>query len=133
MFKITRFLFIVLSILSFNTQSQNAVCGTDNYMRNLAQNQAELERINELRNRVKIDYENNNQQRFSNSLNNTLVVPVAFHFPNGTETDRECLETQALSQIDALNTKYDATNSDISLWENVDHFYPGVNPSSLDV
>lgn len=133
MFKITRFLFIVLSILSFNIQSQNAVCGTDNYMRNLAQNQAELERINELRNRVKIDYENNNQQRFSNSLNNTLVVPVAFHFPNGTETDRACLETQALSQIDALNTNYAATNSDISLWENVDQFYPGVNPSSLDV
>lgn len=63
----------------------------------------------------------------------TLVIPVAVHFPGGSEADRACLEAHAQSQIDVINADYAGTNTDISNWAAASSNYPGVNTGSADV
>jgi len=64
----------------------------------------------------------------------TLYIPVAVHYPTGTEADRACLEALAQSQIDVLNEDYKATNADlIAKWPAFASSFPGVTPGSNDV
>jgi gliding motility-associated-like protein len=63
----------------------------------------------------------------------TLIIPVAVHFPEGSESERPCLEALAQSQIDVLNQDYTATNSDISNWASASSFYPGTATAAFDV
>ncbi|PIE50370.1 MAG: hypothetical protein CSA38_04030 [Flavobacteriales bacterium] len=68
------------------------------------------------------------QQRTS-----TLYIPVAVHFPNGSESNRACLEAFAQTQIDVINQDYTATNPDISNWAAASQYYPGLQPGSVNV
>ncbi|CAL2075841.1 zinc-dependent metalloprotease [Tenacibaculum sp. 190524A02b] len=63
----------------------------------------------------------------------SVVIPVAIHFPAGSESNRACLEALSQSQIDILNKDFSGTNQDISLWESAKSHYPGVNTGSVNV
>lgn len=62
-----------------------------------------------------------------------VIVPVAVHFPDGSEADRTCLEALAQTQVDILNEDYTATNSDISLWSGASANYPGTNTGAAEL
>ncbi|WP_196890501.1 zinc-dependent metalloprotease [Aureivirga marina] len=64
---------------------------------------------------------------------NTLYIPVAVHFPTGSESDRECLVELAQKQIEILNNDFNGENADISNWESVKSDYPGSNTGSVNV
>ena len=64
----------------------------------------------------------------------TLYIPVAVHFPTGTEANRACLEAHAQTQIDVINADYTKTNADHAAgWAAASSFYPGVTPGAVDV
>ena len=63
----------------------------------------------------------------------TFIIPVAVHFPEGSESDRSCLEALAQSQIDILNNDYKAQNADIVNWDNDSSYYPNTNTGSLSI
>ncbi|MEO6348248.1 MAG: T9SS type A sorting domain-containing protein [Aquaticitalea sp.] len=64
---------------------------------------------------------------------NPIIIPVALHFVNGSEANRDCLEELAQSQVDILNADYAGTNSDFSLWGPASAFYPGVSTGATDI
>ncbi len=70
-----------------------------------------------------------------NRSTNSIKIPVAVHFPTGSEANRACLEDFAQSQVTILNNDYSGTNSDISnwnsSWSNTGGFYPGTNLGGL--
>jgi len=64
----------------------------------------------------------------------TLYIPVAVHFPTGSEANRACLEAHAQTQIDVINADYTKTNADHAAgWAAASSFYPGVTPGAVDV
>lgn len=68
------------------------------------------------------------------SPNATYTIPVAVHFPLGTNANRSCLVALAQSQINVLNNDYKALNADLSIWNNsTGAYFPGVNPGAIDV
>lgn len=72
----------------------------------------------------------------SKATNATIYIPVAVHYPSSgsaTAAVKTCLRNLAQSQINTLNADYNATNTDITLWEQARSNYPGVNVGSLDV
>ncbi|AOR25712.1 hypothetical protein FORMA_05300 [Formosa sp. Hel3_A1_48] len=103
-------------------------CGTEDYMNEMmkdpvyakqwAKDQEKLQ--NELARRA-------NLGRSSFAMNE-IVIPVAVHFPEGSEADRTCLEDLAQNQIDILNADFTATNLDANLWVDAvaTGNYPGI-------
>ena len=69
--------------------------------------------------------------------NVTIRIPVAIHFPAGSEVNRACLEDLAQNQVNILNNDYSGTNTDATNWDpswsNVGGIYPGTVPSGLDI
>lgn len=63
----------------------------------------------------------------------TIIIPVAVHFPQANESNRECLEELARDQIRILNEDFAGTNKDIADWEDAKNEYPGVKIGTLDV
>jgi hypothetical protein len=63
----------------------------------------------------------------------TFYIPVAVHFPTGSNVNRACLVALAQNQVTILNNDFRGTNADISLWNNVSQYFPGVNTGSFDV
>ena len=84
---------------------------------------------------------NNSQNRsgeVAQSVNATIRIPVAVHFPSvatgASETLKNCLRNLAQTQINRLNADYNATNTDISNWSSASSFYPNVSGvGSMDV
>ncbi len=64
---------------------------------------------------------------------NPVVIPVAVHFPEGSETNRACLEAFAQNQLDILNRDFTQTNADFSQWASASSFYPGVVPGFTNI
>jgi len=62
-----------------------------------------------------------------------IILPIAVHFQSVSSPDLECLQTLAQTQIDILNADYQAQNTDVSLWDAVSSYYPGVEPSDACV
>lgn len=58
---------------------------------------------------------------------NVLLIPVAAHFQN-TGIPLDCAIDMALSQVDAMNADFAATNVDIAEWEDLQPgLWPGIN------
>lgn len=67
-------------------------------------------------------------------INNTLIIPVAVHFPTESNSNRSCLVALAQNQIDILNDDFTAQNSDMSIWNTTTgSYFPSVNIGSIDV
>ena len=64
----------------------------------------------------------------------TYTIPVAVHFPTGTNANRSCLVALAQNQIAILNADYNAANADLSIWNNsTGSYFPGITPGDIDV
>lgn len=121
----TQLLLVTLFIVSIGYSQRT--CGTQAHMQEKLKNsefnlqyQARQQKFEE--NLKKLETSNRRYFR------QTYTIPVAVHFPEGSESDRACLEQLAQSQIDVLNADYSATNSDISKWDSAKIHYPGVTP-----
>jgi len=109
-------------VLGTFSQSNIRTCGTSDYMSKMMQNASFSQRHNTL------------QKRFQEKINSrilaftgeTYVIPVAVHFPGGSEVNRACLEALAQNQIEILNNDYKGINPDISNWSAASVHYPGV-------
>ncbi|WP_069674182.1 T9SS type B sorting domain-containing protein [Formosa sp. Hel3_A1_48] len=120
-------LLVLLMIFCAHVSAQRS-CGTEDYMNEMmkdpvyakqwAKDQEKLQ--NELARRA-------NLGRSSFAMNE-IVIPVAVHFPEGSEADRTCLEDLAQNQIDILNADFTATNLDANLWVDAvaTGNYPGI-------
>ena len=68
------------------------------------------------------------------SPNATYNIPVAVHFPTGSNFNRTCLVALAQSQLDILNADYNALNADLSTWNNTTgSYFPTVVPGVINV
>ena len=118
---------IVLSIfilISNLVKAQTEPCGMEHYMEEKMKDPVFAKEWNDNQNKFKLFLENRPNNRQSSM--NTVIIPVAVHFPEANEADRSCLENMAQSQIDVLNADWTATNDDADLWDAASVFYPGV-------
>ncbi|NQY28504.1 MAG: proprotein convertase P-domain-containing protein [Flavobacteriaceae bacterium] len=128
---------IVLVLTAFTfSHAQNRTCGMEQHMSKLLKNpdfaKAYAKRqaaFNLKFNEIKTQKTNGTYQKKA-----TLYIPVAVHFPAGSEANRACLESLAQSQIDVLNEDYKGTNADlIAKWPTFAASFPGVTTGTTDV
>lgn len=66
-----------------------------------------------------------------------IRIPVAVHYPgvnSATAAEKDCLRALAQNQVDILNADFNATNSDLSIWNTTTgSYFPGVSPGNLNV
>lgn len=139
--KIKLLLALFVVQLSF---AQQRTCGTKEYMQNMMANPELRQQYLDLQQqfeselqRLELLQQSKNAQGV-NAPNVTIRIPVAVHFPSVTATAanvslRDCLKLLAQRQVNILNADYNATNSDITLWDSASEFYPGVNIGVMDV
>ena len=118
------FLSLTLGVLGLHSSSVRAqrTCGMDSVRTHMlgipqAWESHEL-RMNAMRDVLQ-------EQGDRSDCDNVLLIPVAAHFQN-TGIPLDCAIDMALSQVDAMNADFAATNADISEW--VDQ-QPGLWPS----
>ena len=122
---------VILLFLTSVSYAQTKKCGTTAFMAEKLKDSHFSKNYYQFQNEFNAAFNSNKTAKNNNSL---LVVPVAFHYPTGNESDRECLISLAQEQLNILNNDFNATNSDLNLWfEQAAPFYPGVQPGSLDV
>lgn len=123
---------IVITLLSsMFLFSQQKYCGTTAFMNEKFKDSTFTSQFNIRQKELNEKISLNNKIQVPNEL---IIVPVAFHFPTGNESDRACLISLAQEQLNVLNADFNANNADISLWYNqASPFYPGVQPGMLDV
>lgn len=137
-------LFTVSSLFAQNREAtptipEHRTCGMEAHMEKLLQDPvfakdfyARQTKFNAKLEEIKTQKANGTYQRRA-----TLYIPVAVHFPTGTEANRACLEAHAQTQIDVINADYTKTNADHATgWAAAiaaDSFYSGITPGSVDV
>ena len=130
---------LLLSLLLFQIGfSQQKTCGTDAQMQKIMSDPIAKQKYLEFQNKFEIELAKlqNPQNEAARSTNTTIIIPVAFHFPEveANSLDKHCLRQMAQNQVDILNDAFNATNSDINLWTpQVQAFYPGTNLGNLNV
>ena len=118
--------------------SQQRTCGTEAQLQLLMNDPVAKQKHLDLQKRFKIELSKlqNNNNYLAKNTNQTLLIPVAVHFPNvaTNSTEKNCLRQLAQNQIATLNADFNATNADISLWTpTVSAFYLGTNIGSINV
>ena len=118
--------------------SQQRTCGTEAQLQLLMNDPVAKQKHLDLQKRFKIELSKlqNNNNYLAKNTNQTLLIPVAVHFPNvaTNSTEKACLRQLAQNQIASLNADFNATNADISLWTpTVSAFYLGTNIGSINV
>ena len=118
--------------------SQQRTCGTEAQLQLLMNDPVAKQKHQDLQNRFEIELSKlqNNNNYLAKNTNQTLLIPVAVHFPNvaTNSTEKNCLRQLAQNQIATLNADFNATNADISLWTpTVSAFYLGTNIGSINV
>jgi len=111
-------------------------CGMEQHMSKLLQDPVFAKEYARRQAAFNIKYEEILTQKTNGTYQKkaTLYIPVAVHFPTGTEANRACLETHAQSQIDVINADYTKTNADHAAgWAAATSFYPGITPGAVDV
>ena len=127
---IITFAVLLLSVVMYSQDQRT--CGTSSYMQEKMQNPsfAKKQKLKNLKYKEALERV---QSGNVSAQMATLVIPVAVHFPEGSEADRPCLEALAQSQVDVLNQDYTATNPDISNWAAASGFYPNTTTGAFDV
>lgn len=141
----TKILLILLLVVhfSFGQQQfgQQRTCGVDHYMEKMMADPVARSFYEEFQEKFEIELQKLNEKqlqgyRNANVTNSTIRIPVAVHYPSAgsaNATLRDCLRNLAQNQINILNADYNATNADISNWDDVNGLFPGVNVGSMDV
>lgn len=136
-------LLLALFVVQFGL-AQQRTCGTDAYMQTMLSNPELRQQYLDLQQQFEIELQRLEQLQQSrnaqgvNAPNATIRIPVAVHFPSVTATStnsalRDCLKLLAQRQVNILNADYNATNSDVTLWDEASVFFPGVNIGNMDV
>ena len=135
------FFMLVLTATTFTqaqerVQTQGRTCGTDEYMKQKLQDPefaADYAR-RQAKYGAKLLEIQSQKADGTYQRKATLYIPVAVHFPTGSEANRACLEAHAQTQIDVINADYTKTNADHAAgWAAASSFYPGVTPGAVDV
>jgi len=135
------FFMLTLTAITFTqaqerVQTQGRTCGTDEYMKQKLQDPefaADYAR-RQAKYGAKLLEIQTQKADGTYQRKATLYIPVAVHFPTGTEANRACLEAHAQTQIDVINADYTKTNADHAAgWAAASSFYPGVTPGAVDV
>jgi len=113
------FFMLTLTAITFTqaqerVQTQGRTCGTDEYMKQKLQDPefaADYAR-RQAKYGAKLLEIQTQKADGTYQRKATLYIPVAVHFPTGTEANRACLEAHAQTQIDVINADYTKTNAD---------------------
>ena len=105
-------------------------CHTDQYHEQLMQNpefaESHQQKMENIKQWLKVNVDESKMD-----CDEILYIPVAVHFQsdNGTSigVSPACAEEMALSQIEAINADYSATNTDITKWENGQATWPSIS------
>lgn len=129
-------LFFILTVFSFlNAQERN--CGQEHAMQQLQFNPLMQGIYEQQKIQSEQEYQNLLSSKNGLQVNNTLIIPVAIHYPSSggaNATLRNCLRQLAQNQVDILNEDYNAYNADISTWDNTTSpYFPGVNKGIMNV
>ena len=133
--KLSLFFALLVFQLGF---SQQRTCKSNSHMQKLMTDPVAKQKYLDLQNRFEIELSKlqSNNNHSAKNTNQTLLIPVAVHFPNvaTNSTEKACLRQLAQNQIATLNADFNATNADISLWTpTVSAFYLGTNIGSINV
>jgi len=134
------FFMLALTAITFTqaqerVQAQGRTCGTDAYMAQKLQDPDFAAQYARTQAKIEAKVKEIETQKANGTYRKaTLYIPVAVHFPTGTEANRACLEAHAQTQIDVINADYTKTNADHAAgWAAASSFYPGVVPGAVDV
>jgi len=132
--KLLVYIILVLTALTFS-HAQNRTCGMQQHMSELLQKPIFAKQYARTQAKIEAKVKEIKSQKAKGTYKKaTLYIPVAVHFPTGSEANRACLETLAQSQIDVLNADYKGTNADLAAkWPAFASTFPGVTPGSNDV
>jgi Pregnancy-associated plasma protein-A/Secretion system C-terminal sorting domain len=135
-----KLLFVLFVVqLSF---AQQRTCGSDEFMQGMMADPAMQAQYQDFQRQFEVELQRlssqNKSNQSENSVNATIRIPVAVHYPStlntSTETVKSCLRALAQKQVLILNADYNATNVDLSIWTNSAAMsYPGVNYGVMDV
>lgn len=132
----------ILLVLFFLVQlgfSQERTCGMEEKMAEMMFNPLLKQKYEQRQIKFEQELLKLQSNRQSNVALNTPLrrIPVAVHYPEAGAADanlRSCLRALAQNQIDILNADYNATNVDLSIWDNTTSAnFPTVNVGSLNV
>ncbi|MGB3590041.1 MAG: T9SS type A sorting domain-containing protein [Nonlabens sp.] len=124
---------MIMLAFFFSGSSQNRTCGMNAYMEEMLKDPVLAAEYKANQKKFKAELARRENGDFSQRGSGTIVIPVAVHFPSGSEADRDCLVALAQTQIDILNADYSATNDDISNWTAAAVFYPGLQPGVSNI
>ena len=130
--KIT-FLLACLSLGFVSYAQQNRNCGTDAFMEQQLQNPEFRAQHEALQAKFKQRLELRESGVSNRAAMMTLFIPVAVHYTEAAEVNRDCLVALAQNQVDILNADFQGNNADMDQWPAASASYPGVNTGSLDV
>jgi hypothetical protein len=116
---------IFLCFFHFALTSQSQHCVTDSLQSLKMQNTEYAELFEQKKNVVQgyIDHYSNNRT----DCDSTYLIPVAVHF-QGVSFDLSCGTSKALDQISILNNDFGGTNTDLSIWNDLQPIiWPTIN------
>ena len=76
----------------------------------------------ELQQRFETEFLKTRSKNAIEKRRSTITIPVAIHFPEGVEENRDCLVELSYNQIAVLNNDFMGTNSDRVLWQTASSF-----------
>ncbi|MDG5490835.1 T9SS type A sorting domain-containing protein [Psychroserpens sp. SPM9] len=116
------------------TYAQDRTCGMVEYMEEQMKDPEFAKEYERTQAKFKAEVERRlSQEDFALRGGSTIVIPVAVHFPEANEADRDCLEALAQNQLDILNADYTATNSDFSQWNTAMSLYPNTTAGVANI
>lgn len=121
-----RFFFSVIVLCSIGLNAQDK-CGQEQFTSQQLQKEGYKETHSLLQKRITEKLKENRESNTVQNNSNTIIVPVAIHFPEAVESDRDCLVALAQNQIDILNADFNATNDESANWDNDSLYYPNTN------
>ncbi|RVU91615.1 T9SS C-terminal target domain-containing protein [Flavobacterium columnare] len=127
-------LFLVISVLGF---AQDRKCGTQSYMEEYLKDPKNKAIHYDLQEKFKARLlKGTINKEEANKLADPIRIPVAAHFPALTSVSDEvkkCIISLVQSQLDVLNADYNASNKDISKWNENAGLYRNVFSGKMEV
>ena len=121
-------LLVLIMVFCAHVSAQERSCGAEEYMQEMLKDPVFKKQLAEDKLNLKKELARSSDTNRNSFLMDEIVIPVAVHFPEGSEADRTCLEDLAKNQIDILNADFTATNLDANLWVDAvaTGNYPGI-------
>ncbi len=132
-YKIHKLLFMIAFLMCFLSSYSQEKCGMVEHMNERMKDPEYARQYKITQAKFRDQLAKNLQNKTSSKRMETIIIPVAVHYPEAQESDRACLEALAQNQIDILNEDYTGTNADISDWAAAASYYPNTNTGAANV